>query len=85
MLPLMVNQSFRFERAENIIAWQFNCDFYCIVDHGKEVGCVGFLFYGSSETMFLQLGETETRKINLLLEVFKDEFAETDTTQSEML
>jgi AraC-like DNA-binding protein len=85
ILPLMVNQSFRFERAENITAWQFNRDFYCIVDHDKEVGCVGFLFYGSSETMFLQLGEAETRKINLLLEVFKDEFAETDTTQSEML
>jgi AraC family transcriptional regulator, transcriptional activator of pobA len=85
ILPLMVNQSFRFERAENITAWQFNRDFYCIVDHDREVSCVGFLFYGSANTMFLQLGEAETRKINLLLEVFKDEFSESDSTQSEML
>jgi AraC family transcriptional regulator, transcriptional activator of pobA len=85
ILPLMVNQSFRFERAEEITAWQFNRDFYCIVDHDREVSCAGFLFYGSSQTMFLRLGENETRKINLLLEVFKDEFSEADETQSEML
>lgn len=85
ILPLMVNQSFRFERPAEITAWQFNRDFYCIVDHDREVGCVGFLFYGSSQVMFLRLGETETRKINLLVEVFKDEFADADDIQSEML
>lgn len=85
ILPLMVNQSFRFERAEDITAWQFNRDFYCIVDHDREVSCVGFIFYGSSNTMFLQLGEDETRKISLLLEVFKDEFQSSDNIQGEML
>ena len=85
ILPLMVNQSFRFERAEDITAWQFNRDFYCVVDHDREVSCVGFIFYGSSNTMFLQLGEDETRKINLLLEVFKDEFESADNVQGDML
>lgn len=85
ILPLMVNQSFRFENAAQITAWQFNREFYCIVDHDKEVSCVGFLFYGSSNVMFLRLGEAETRKIALLLEVFKDEFADADDIQSEML
>lgn len=85
ILPLVVNQSFRFENTADITAWQFNRDFYCIVDHDKEVSCVGFLFYGSSGTMFLRLGEKETRKINFLLEVFKDEFAENDKIQGEML
>jgi len=85
ILPLMVNQSFRFENSADVVAWQFNRDFYCIVDHDREVGCVGFLFYGSSNQMFLNLGETETRKIGLLLEVFKDEFEDDDGIKSGML
>src|ERR1700710_1247854 len=39
---LMVNQSFHFSATEHIVAWQFNRDFYCIVDHDREVSCVGF-------------------------------------------
>lgn len=85
ILPLMVNQSFRFENPAEIVAWQFNRNFYCIVDHDKEVSCVGFIFYGSSNTMFLQLGENEIRKISLLFEVFKDEFESADDIQGEML
>ncbi len=46
ILPLMFNQSFSFERAEDIVAWQFNREFYCIIDHDAEVSCVGFLFGG---------------------------------------
>ena len=84
-LPLMVNQSFAFEDPESIIAWQFNRDFYCIVNHDKEVGCVGFLFYGSSGNLFLQLDDKEERKIGLLLDVFKDEFDNIDQVQEEML
>jgi hypothetical protein len=45
ILPLMVNQSFRFEFPEDITAWQFNSDFYCIVNQDKEVRCAGFIFY----------------------------------------
>src|ERR1700744_5129844 len=33
LLPLLFNQSFRFEKPESIIAWQFNREFYCIIDH----------------------------------------------------
>jgi len=51
----------------------------------KEVGCVGFLFYGSSGNLFLNLDEKEEKKIRLLLEVFKDEFDNTDQIQEEML
>ena len=84
-LPLVVNQSFRFENAEDIIAWQFNRDFYCVIDHDEEVSCVGFLFYGSSQAMFIALDEKEEEKIKLLLEVFKNEFDTTDSIQGEML
>jgi AraC family transcriptional regulator, transcriptional activator of pobA len=49
------------------------------------VGCVGFLFYGSSGNLFLNLDDKEEKKIRLLLEVFKDEFDNTDQIQEEML
>lgn len=85
ILPLVVNQTFRFENAQDIVAWQFNRDFYCIIDHDQEVSCVGFIFYGTSQVMFIQLDEKEQEKITTLLQTFEDEFETTDTIQGEML
>jgi AraC-like DNA-binding protein len=85
VLPLVVNQSFRFERPESVVAWQFNRNFYCIVNHDREVSCVGFLFYGSAGVPFVRLDAVETRKFEALLDVFEDEFATRDTIQGEML
>jgi AraC family transcriptional regulator, transcriptional activator of pobA len=84
-LPLMINQSFHFERTKDIVAWQFNRDFYCILNHDQEVSCVGFIFYGSFQPMFIILTESEQIKIGALLQVFKDEFNTTDNIQGEML
>ncbi|QNK61357.1 helix-turn-helix domain-containing protein [Pedobacter sp. PAMC26386] len=85
ILPLMVNQSFQFEKPEQIVAWQYNRSFYCIVDHDKEVSCVGFLFYGSTGNMFIRLNEQEQKKITLLYEIFIEEFNTVDNIQREML
>ncbi|MBC7920794.1 MAG: helix-turn-helix domain-containing protein [Ferruginibacter sp.] len=85
VLPLMVNQSFAFNHPERLIAWQFNREFYCIVDHDKEVSCVGFLFYGSSGALFVKLDETEQRRFAALFQVFADEFSTRDNIQGEML
>ncbi len=84
-LCLMVNQSFIIEKAADIVIWQFNRDFYCIVDHDKEVSCVGFLFYGSKDIFFIKLDNEDERKISGLLNVFADEFQEKDNIQAEML
>jgi AraC-like DNA-binding protein len=84
-LCLMVNQSFSLQNAIDVIIWQFNREFYCIVDHDQEVSCVGFLFYGMSDIFFIELTEVETRKIEMLLQVFMDEFEEKDNIQAEML
>ena len=65
--------------------WQFNRDFYCIVNHDHEVSCVGFIFYGSSQPMFIKLNRNEKAKIISLLQAFKDEFNITDNIQCEML
>ncbi len=85
ILPLVISQSFRFERPEHIVAWQFNRDFYCIMDNDKEVSCVGFIFLGSVENMFIRLDEKELQKFTLLLEVFKDELQDKDDVQGSML
>ncbi|GAB3705934.1 hypothetical protein GCM10027592_38940 [Spirosoma flavus] len=85
LLPLMMNQSVLAEQPETIIAWQFDREFYCIVDHDREVSCVGFLFYGAKIPMFIQLDSAEQAKFDALVMVFDDEFATRDTIQGEML
>jgi AraC-like DNA-binding protein len=85
ILCLMTNQSFHFAHPEDIIAWQFNRDFYCIENHDQEVSCVGFLFYGSGPMMFIKLNEEEKRKLNVLINIFEEEFSEIDDIQEDML
>ncbi|MBO9152813.1 helix-turn-helix domain-containing protein [Chitinophaga sp. GCM10012297] len=85
ILPLMVNQSFEFASPADITAWQFNREFYCIVDHDKEVSCAGFLFYGSAEQLFIALDQKDEEKLALLLRVFLDEFETDDNIQGDML
>jgi AraC family transcriptional activator of pobA len=85
ILCLMVNETFHFEAPSTIVAWQFNREFYCIVNHDKEVSCVGFLFYGSSQKMFVSLNEHHQNKIELLLPVFEEEFETSDHIQGEMM
>jgi AraC-like DNA-binding protein len=82
---LMVNESFHFERATDIVAWQFSRDFYCIVDHDREVSCVGFIFYGPPKKMFIQLNDHNQIKIETILQMFQDEFQTHDLIQGEMM
>ncbi|WP_295720659.1 helix-turn-helix domain-containing protein [Mucilaginibacter sp.] len=84
ILPLMFNQSFYFERPADIVAWQFNREFYCIVDHDSEVSCVGFLF-GMNDNVFIDLDEDTQRKLQLLLDVFVEELNTNDGIQNDML
>lgn len=85
ILPLTGNAIFKFERPEDITAWQFNRDFYCILDHDKEVSCAGFIFYGSNQQLFIKLDEKYQQKLDSLFHIFIDEFDEQDTIQGEML
>ncbi len=85
LLPLMIDQSFRLADPYTVVAWQFNREFYCIVDHDKEVGCVGFLFYGNAQIPFLQLNSDEQRKFENLLGVFHEEFEVDDIIKGDML
>lgn len=85
ILCLVVNQSFSFEKPENIVAWQFNKAFYCIINHDVEVSCVGLIFYAPQPYTLVLLNDNERSVFELLLGVFIDEFNEKDKLQEEML
>ncbi len=85
ILPIMMDQSYRFEKPEDIVVWQFNREFYCIVNHDAEVGCVGFVFYGPSSTMFVKLDSDDVIMLDRLLQVFIEEFLSEEEIKDEML
>src|SRR5262249_2762210 len=84
VLTLLFDQTFQFESSAAVVAWQFNREFYCLIDHDSEVSCVGFLF-GATDHLFIQPGPEEERKLNLLFDMFAEEFRHTDMIQHEML
>lgn len=85
LLPIMMDQTYVFEHAQHIVAWQFNREFYCVVNHDAEVGCVGFLFYGPSPTMFVKLDKESGHTMQQLLQLFEEEFISEETIKGEML
>ncbi len=84
-LSLQVSHSFRFERPADVVVWQFNREFYCIVDHDQEVSCAGLLFYGWRGIEPISLDNTDMRTFDLLAQVFREEFETQDNIQGEML
>ncbi|MEM8584479.1 MAG: AraC family transcriptional regulator [Bacteroidota bacterium] len=82
---LIYEHHFQFERHEDLVIWRFNREFYCIIDHDAEVSCAGFIFYGIPSPMLLELDGAHQRKIDLLCQVFVDEFGEHDKLQGEMM
>src|SRR4051812_45832749 len=85
ILPLVANQRFTFEQPQQLIAWQFNREFYCISDHDAEVGCVGFLFYGIQHPLFIPLTEEEAAGINTIERLSVEDMKCVDKMQGEML
>jgi AraC family transcriptional activator of pobA len=84
LLTLLFNQSFRFENSAGIIAWQFNREFYCIIDHDSEVSCVGFLF-SSTDHLFVTLDVQAQQKLKLLSDIFIEELKTSDHIQNELM
>ncbi len=85
ILALAANQHFIFERPDELVAWQFNRDFYCIADHDAEVGCVGFLFYGIQHPLFIGLSQQEMDNIGLIETLCIQDMEIRDRMQGEML
>jgi AraC family transcriptional activator of pobA len=85
ILPLVANQTFCFENAEELQAWQFNRDFYCIADHDAEVSCVGFLFYGIEHPFFIRLTPEDKAGLSLIGAQCIEDMQVEDKIQGEML
>ncbi|SEM73464.1 AraC-type DNA-binding protein [bacterium A37T11] len=85
VLPLVSNQYFVFDTPQDLLVWQFNREFYCIVDHDAEVGCVGFLFYGIHHPMFVSLDEKGMEAICQIEKLFLEDLSHSDRMQGEML
>lgn len=85
ILPLVSNQHFMFANPGSVIAWQFNRSFYCIADHDAEVGCVGFLFYGIQNPLFISLSEQEIEGLTIIQNMCVEDMSVKDKMQGEML
>jgi AraC family transcriptional regulator, transcriptional activator of pobA len=64
---------------------QYNQDFYCIIQHDKEVSCAGLLFFSPYQNVLLSVDEHWSGRINLLLNILEEEFTKKDSLQGEML
>lgn len=85
VLAISPTQYLSFVPNDDTVVFQFNREFYCIIDHDKEVSCSGILFLGTKGSVFLIPNENDTRKIEAILPVFFEEFSNTDNVQGEML
>ena len=73
------------EAIEEAYCLNFVKDFYCIQTHDKEVACNGILFNNIYDTPFVQPNESDTAKLNFILESLIDEFKTDAAAQYDML
>ncbi|MGV3598093.1 MAG: helix-turn-helix domain-containing protein [Bacteroidota bacterium] len=85
LLALNPEQRVDFTPNTGTVIFEFNRDFYCIIDHDKEVSCVGVLFLGAKGALHLTLNKYETTKLEALVKIFSEEFETDDNVQGEML
>jgi len=85
LLPLVSNQSFSFDAPETTTIWQYNRDFYCLIDNNPDISCMGFLFFGFSGNLFLQVDDAHRSKLENLSEMFIEEFEAVDNIKTDML
>ena len=85
LIFLAPNQQLEILQAAKGYIFQYNREFYCLLDHDKEIGCLGLLYYGAAEVPMIQLDPRIQRKFELLVQVFIDEFETVDNIQEDML
>lgn len=73
------------EEENNLIGILFNREFYCIRDNDNEVSCNGFLFYGSSQPVVIDLNKKEQKDVAQIYKIFEEEFGYRDKSQGEMI
>ena len=64
---------------------KFNREFYCVLDHDKEVGCKGVLFFGANQLPYFQIPDHELETFETVWKMFQFEMQTKDDMQLEML
>ncbi len=73
------------EKIKEAYQLTFVRDFYCIQTHDKDVACNGVLFNNVYETPFVKPCESDSKKLNSILESLIEEFNNNETAQYDML
>jgi AraC-like DNA-binding protein len=73
------------KHIETIRFLRFNRPFYCVIDHDKEVGCKGILFFGASQLPIIQIPEEDIVQFETLWTMFSIEMESKDNLQIDML
>ncbi|OYQ34090.1 AraC family transcriptional regulator [Flavobacterium cyanobacteriorum] len=64
---------------------KFNREFYCVLDHDKEVSCRGILFYGSDKIPYFRIPDEVLEQFENLWKMFQVEIQTKDDMQLDML
>ena len=74
------------EKIKEAYKLTFIPDFYCIQTHDKEVACNGILFNNLYETPFVKPCESDSKKLQFILDSLEEEFKRDEATaQYDML
>ncbi|MBL4605598.1 MAG: helix-turn-helix domain-containing protein [Flavobacteriaceae bacterium] len=73
------------EKIKEAYRLSFVRDFYCIQTHDKEVACNGVLFNNVYETPFVMPCESDSKKLDFILENLIEELKNESTAQYDML
>ena len=71
--------------SDELLAFIFNKEFFCIQTHDDQVSCNGFLFFGTSQPQLINLNKKEVAQFENILSSFKEDLSINDHLQGEML
>lgn len=74
-----------FISLKNASLIKFNREFYCVLDHDKEVSCKGVLFFGANQLPYFQIPDNELETFETVWKMFQLEMQTEDEMQLEML
>lgn len=67
------------------IVFLFNSNFYCIYGHDDEVSCNGFLFYGATQVVKLQIDIHQAEMLQTVIDSLTEEMMFQDNLREEMV
>ena len=70
---------------QDVLAYVFNKQFFCIQAHDDQVSCNGFLFFGSAQPQIIKLSQLYLEQFEIMHKLFLDDMSIKDHLQGEIL